>query len=105
MARLVATMRANPQCKSLDIACDLFLVLKAAYSDEKNLHDTRIQLGLHEYVDGNVHKVVGRLFTNIVPAVIWDRNKTVTAVLSGQQILPTLRPSVPPFPIPCTPTC
>ena len=78
MARLVATMRANPQCESLDTACDLCLVLKAARSEEKNLHDTGIQRGLHEYVDGNVHRVAGHLLTNTVLAVIWDRNKTVT---------------------------
>ena len=79
LARLVAAMRANPQCKSFDTACDLFLVLKAACSDEKNLHDSRIQRGFHEYVDGNIHKVVGRVLTDAVPAVIWDRNKTVTS--------------------------
>ena len=39
LARLVATVHANPQCKSLDTACDLFLILKAARSHEENLHD------------------------------------------------------------------
>ena len=62
-----------------DTACDLFLILKAARFDEKNLHDSRIQRGLHEYVDGNVRKVVGRLLTDTVPALIWDHNKTVTS--------------------------
>ena len=38
LARLVATMRPNPQCKSLDSACYLFLVLKAACYVENHLH-------------------------------------------------------------------
>ena len=72
-------MRINPQCKSLDTACDLFLILKADRCDQKIWHDSRIQRGLHEYVDGNVHKVVGRLLTDTVPGVMWDRNKAVTS--------------------------
>ena len=74
-AKLVATMHPNPQCESLDTACDLFLILKAARSIDKNLHDSRIQRGLHEYVDGNVHKVVGPLLIDTDRAIIWDRNK------------------------------
>ena len=88
------------QCKSLDTACNLFLVLKVACSEEKKLHDSRIQRGLHDYVDGNVHKVVGRLLTDTIPAVIWDRNKTVTssAVWQGDFAYP-----MPPrTPLPCT---
>ena len=46
LARLVASMRANPQCKTLESCCDLFLILKAASGAEKNLHDSRIQRGL-----------------------------------------------------------
>ena len=35
MARFVATMRANRQCKSLDTACDLFVILKAGVLTRK----------------------------------------------------------------------
>ena len=85
-ARLVATMRTNPQCKWVDTACDLFHIVKAARSDETNLYDGSIPRGLHECVDGNVHKVPGHLLTGKLLAVIWDGNKTV---LNGQLILPT----------------
>ena len=76
-------MRANPQCKFLDNACDLFLILKAAFVAEKNLHDTRIQPGLYQYVGGIVHKVVGYLLMVMFPTVIWDRNRIVTMALGG----------------------
>ena len=78
LARLPPTRRANLQCKSLDTACGLFLFLKATCSDEKNLHDRRIQRSWHEYVDGNLHNVVERLLTDTIRAVMWDHNETVT---------------------------
>ena len=56
LPRLVASMQANLQCNSAGIVCDLFLILKAAHAVEKNSHDSHIQRGLYEYVDGDVHK-------------------------------------------------
>ena len=100
LASLVATMRANPQCKSSDTNCDLFLVLKAACSDEKSLHGGRIERGLPVYVDGNVHKVPGRLLADTVPAIISDRNKLVTSSAEGPAYVSD--PMALRTPLPCT---
>ena len=64
------------------------------------MHDSRIQRGLHEYVDRNVHKVVGRLLTDTVPAIIWDRNKTTTS--SAEWPAHFAHPMALRTPLPCT---
>ena len=78
LSRLVQKLRFHPQCKTLDGACELFLLLCPASKNPKDLKDGKMQADLVPYVDSNLNALVNCLYLpppHFVPFCKWTSNK------------------------------